>query len=65
MKLNIILKKKKLKYIILINNLILFKFKLNKIRNINISLVIYNYIILMKILRIYGLKKPLIKISNF
>lgn len=65
MNLSIIYKKRKLKYIILINNVILFKFKLSKITNINISLVIYNYIILMKILRIYGLKKPLRKINNF
>lgn len=65
MSLKIIYKKNKLKYIILINKLILFKFKLNKSRNINISLLIYNYIILMRILRIYGLIKPLKNFNNF
>lgn len=55
--------KKKYKYLIKLNNKIFINFiikkfiKINKLENI--SLIIYNYILLIKLLRIFGLIKPL------
>ena len=55
--------KKKYKYFIKLNNKIFINFiikkfiKINKLKNI--ILIIYNYILLIKLLRIFGLIKPL------
>jgi hypothetical protein len=55
--------KKKYKYLIKLNNKIFINFiikkfiKINKLENI--SLIIYNYILLIKLLRIFGLIKSL------
>ena len=55
--------KRKYKYLIKLNNKIFINFiikkfiKINKLENI--SLIIYNYILLIKLLRIFGLTKSL------
>lgn len=55
--------KKKYKYIVTLNNKIFINFlfkkfiKDNKLKNI--SLIIYNYILLIKLLRIFGLNKSI------
>lgn len=70
MKISISYKKKNYKFLVKINNnkvfLIFLIKKLNSVILLkNISLIVYNYILLIKILRIYGLSKPLINKRDF
>lgn len=69
MKISIYYSKKNLKYLVRFNKSIFIIFYLKKFINIdllkNISLITYNYILLLKILRIYGLIKPLKNIKDF
>lgn len=59
-------KKKSLNFLIKINKQIFIKWKLLSKKNYtNISLKTYNYLIIAKILRNFGLLKPLINIKKF
>lgn len=69
MKVFIYYNKKNLKFMVRFKKFIFMNFYLKKFININflenISLIKYNYILLLKILRIYGLLKPIINIKDF
>jgi hypothetical protein len=69
MKIHIIYKKKNYKFFVKVNNKVFLIFLIKKLNSIvllkNISLIIYNYILLIKILRIYGLSKPLINKKDY
>ena len=69
MKINIIYSSKKLKFLIKLDKFLFFNFLLKKLKNKkelkNISLIIYNYILLMKLLRVNGLIKPLTNFKDF
>lgn len=69
MKISIYYSKKNLKFLVRIKKSIFINFYLNKFINIdflkNISLIMYNYILLLKILRMYGFLKPLKNIKDF
>lgn len=69
MKISIKYNSKKYIYIIKINNSIFMNFIIRKFidRNKlkNISLIIYNYMIVIKLLRNFGLSKPLINRKDF
>jgi len=69
MKIHIIYKKKNYKFFVKVNNKVFLIFLLKKLNSVillkNISLIIYNYILLIKLLRIYGLSKPLINKKDY
>jgi hypothetical protein len=69
MKISIIYKKKNYRFLVKINNKVFLIFLLKKLNSVillkNISLIVYNYILLIKILRIYGLSKPLINKKDY
>lgn len=60
---------KKYRFLVKLNNKIFMDFIVKKFINKNtlenISLIIYNYIVLIKLLRIFGLNKPLINRKDF
>jgi len=59
MKINIIYNKLKKVYIVKLDNRLLFNYYLKKNKKNNYSILNYNYFILLKILRIFGLMKPI------
>lgn len=68
MKINIKYRKKSFSFIVKINGSIFFRWTLRNLKDnlfINISLITYNYIILNKILRQYGLTKPLLNKKDY
>jgi hypothetical protein len=69
MKISISYKKKNYRFLVKVNNKVFLIFLIKKLNSVillkNISLIIYNYILLIKILRIYGLSKPLINKKDY
>jgi hypothetical protein len=69
MKIHISYKKKNYKFFVKVNNKVFLIFLIKKLNSVillkNISLIIYNYILLIKLLRIYGLSKPLINKKDY
>jgi hypothetical protein len=65
MKIKIQYNKKKKVYIVKLDKKLLFNYYLKKKRNNNYSFVNYNYYILLKILRIFGLIKPINNLKDF
>ena len=67
MKINIKYKKKSFSFIVKINGSLFFRFSMkNNINSsINISLVTYNYVLLNRILRQFGLVKPLLNKNDY
>jgi len=69
MKIKIIYKKKIFKFLVKLDKNLIINFFIKKLiikfLSNNISLIIYNYILLIKLLRIYGLIKPLINLNDF
>lgn len=69
MKIYIKYNSKKFKYIIKIDNKIFINFIIKKFINKNklknISLLVYNYILVIKLLRIFGLNKSLINKKDY
>jgi len=52
-------------YIVKLNNKVLFNYYLKKITKNNYSFITYNYNILLKILRIFGLIKPIYNLKDY
>lgn len=69
MKILISYNKKSFKYLVKLNNSVFLVFWIKKLNSEKllkkISLIVYNYILLIKILRIYGLVKPLINKKDY
>lgn len=69
MKISISYNKKSFKYLVKVNNVIFLIFLVKKLNSDKllkkISLIVYNYILLIKILRIYGLIKPLVNKKDY
>lgn len=68
MKINIKYKKKSFSFIVNVNKFLFLRFPLKYYQKnlfINISLITYNYIMLNRILRQFGLIKPLLNKKDF
>jgi len=65
MKIKIQYNKNKKIYIIKLNNKLLFNYYLKKIKKNNYSLLNYNYNLILKILRIFGLIKPIYNYRDY
>jgi len=69
MKVNITYSKQKFKFYIKFDNIIFLTFPLQKLRSksilTSISLIVYNYMLLMKLLRNFGFIKPLINKKDY
>lgn len=69
MKVNIIYNKRTFKFLIKFDNVLFFSFPIQKLRSksmlTSISLIVYNYMLLMKLLRMYGFVKPLINKRDY
>ena len=68
MRINIKYKKKSFSFIVKINGSLFFRFPMknkNNSSSINISLVTYNYVLLNRILRQFGLVKPLLNKNDY
>jgi len=69
MKISISYNKENYRFFVKVNNKVFLIFLLKKLNSEillkNISLIVYNYILLIKILRIYGFSKPLINKKDY
>ena len=60
--------KKKYSFIIKINSFVFYIHKIRKLKKtskINLSVLVYNYILVLKILRQFGLLKPIINLNDY
>ena len=69
MKISISYNKKNFKYLVKLNNVVFLVFLMKKFNSDTllkkISLIVYNYILLIRILRIFGLTKSLINKKDY
>lgn len=65
MKIKIQYNKIKKMFIVKLNNKVLFNYYLKKLKKNNYSFINYNYNILLKILRIFGLIKPIYNLNDY